>query len=128
VHWPHRLARPADPPAGADRSITAQRLGQFCRAAPRPALSRGVPLREHAHALTARVATRVRSPTPARTIDLEAPWKQARWLLHDRNVKPVDRVAGLLVLLYAQTPCAVPLLIVGEFGLWRSVMRRGSTR
>jgi hypothetical protein len=24
--------------------------------------------------------------------------------------------------------CAVPLLIVGEFGLWRSVMRRGSTR
>jgi hypothetical protein len=40
---------------------------------------------------------------PARTIDTEARWAQARWLLHDHAVHPVDRVAGLLVLLYAQT-------------------------
>ena len=35
---------------------------------------------------------------------------QARWLLHDHTVSPVDRVAGLLVLLYAQTPAAVSRL------------------
>jgi hypothetical protein len=47
---------------------------------------------------------------PARTIDTEARWAQARWLLHDHAVHPVDRVAGLLVLLYAQTPAAVSRL------------------
>jgi hypothetical protein len=47
---------------------------------------------------------------PARTIDTEARWAQARWLLHDHAVNPVDRVAGLLVLLYAQTPAAVSRL------------------
>jgi hypothetical protein len=47
---------------------------------------------------------------PARTIDTEARWAQARWLLHDDAVHPVDRVAGLLVLLYAQTPAAVSRL------------------
>jgi hypothetical protein len=47
---------------------------------------------------------------PARTIDTEARWAQARWLLHDHTVNPVDRVAGLLVLLYAQTPAAVSRL------------------
>ena len=44
---------------------------------------------------------------PTRTIDTEARWEQARWLLHDDTVKPADRVAGLLVLLYAQTPAAI---------------------
>ena len=39
---------------------------------------------------------------PARTIDTEARWDQARRLLHDTALKPEDRVAGLLVLLYAQ--------------------------
>jgi hypothetical protein len=47
---------------------------------------------------------------PARTIDTEARWAQARWLLHDHAVHPVDRVAALLVLLYAQTPAAVSRL------------------
>ena len=47
---------------------------------------------------------------PARTIDTEARWAQARWLLHDHAVHPVDRVTGLLVLLYAQTPAAVSRL------------------
>jgi hypothetical protein len=47
---------------------------------------------------------------PARTIDTEARWAQARWLLHDHTLSPVDRVAGLLVLLYAQTPAAVSRL------------------
>jgi hypothetical protein len=39
---------------------------------------------------------------PARVIDTEARWAQARWLLHDSTVTPEDRVTGLLVLLYAQ--------------------------
>ena len=47
---------------------------------------------------------------PARTIDTEARWAQARWLLHDHAIHPVDRVTGLLVLLYAQTPAAVSRL------------------
>lgn len=47
---------------------------------------------------------------PARTIDTEARWAQARWLLHDDTLSPVNRVAGLLILLYAQTPAAVSRL------------------
>jgi aromatic ring-cleaving dioxygenase len=39
---------------------------------------------------------------PTGTIDTEARWEQARWLLHDDTVETEDRVAGLLVLLYAQ--------------------------
>jgi hypothetical protein len=38
---------------------------------------------------------------PSRVIDTETRWEQARWLLHDDAVKPEDRLAGLLVLLYA---------------------------
>ena len=47
---------------------------------------------------------------PAGIIDTEARWDQARWLLHDDTVKPEDRVAGLLVLLYAQWPSAISRL------------------
>jgi aromatic ring-cleaving dioxygenase len=39
---------------------------------------------------------------PTGTIDTETRWEQARWLLHDDTIDPEDRVAGLLVLLYAQ--------------------------
>jgi hypothetical protein len=47
---------------------------------------------------------------PARTIDTEARWAQARWLLHDHTLSPVDQVADLLILLYAQTPAAISRL------------------
>jgi hypothetical protein len=47
---------------------------------------------------------------PQRVIDTEARWKHARRLLHDHTIKPEDRVAGLLVLLYAQWPSAVSRL------------------
>jgi hypothetical protein len=47
---------------------------------------------------------------PAGVIDTETRWEQARWLLHDNTVKPEDRVAGLLVLLYAQWPSAISRL------------------
>jgi hypothetical protein len=53
-------------------------------------------------------ATRWTGPT--RTIDTETRWQQARWLLHDDTLKPEDRVAGLLVLLYAQQPAAISRL------------------
>ncbi len=47
---------------------------------------------------------------PAGTIDTETRWEQARRLLHDETIKPEDRVAGLLVLLYAQWPAAISRL------------------
>jgi hypothetical protein len=47
---------------------------------------------------------------PTRVIDTETRWRQARRLLHDDNLKPEDRVAGLLVLLYAQWPSVVSRL------------------
>lgn len=55
-------------------------------------------------------ATRWGGPTSV--IDTETRWKQARWLLHDDTLKPEDRVAGLLVLLYAQWPAALSRLTV----------------
>ena len=47
---------------------------------------------------------------PNGDIDGEARWQQARRLLHDTSIKPEDRVAGLLVLLYAQWPAAISRL------------------
>jgi hypothetical protein len=47
---------------------------------------------------------------PSSVIDTETRWEQARWLLHDDTLKPEDRVAGLLVLLYAQYPATVSRL------------------
>jgi hypothetical protein len=47
---------------------------------------------------------------PTRVIDTEARWEQARRLLHDHILKSEDRVAGLLVLLYAQWPSAISRL------------------
>jgi hypothetical protein len=62
------------------------------------------------HKLTSLEFPATRWHGPTRTIDTEARWAQARWLLHDHTLNPVDRVAGLLVLLYAQTPAAVSRL------------------
>jgi hypothetical protein len=49
---------------------------------------------------------------PTGVIDTETRWQQARWLLHDDTVDTTDRVAGLLVLLYAQTAATISELIV----------------
>jgi hypothetical protein len=54
---------------------------------------------------------------PSGVIDTEARWEQARWLLHDDTVKPEDRVAGLLVLLYAQWPAAISRLTLDHVDL-----------
>jgi hypothetical protein len=47
---------------------------------------------------------------PNGVIDSEARWQHARRLLHDDTAEPEDRVAGLLVLLYAQWPAAISRL------------------
>ena len=47
---------------------------------------------------------------PRRVIDSEARWAHARRLLHDDNITAADRVAGLLVLLYAQSTTAISRL------------------
>jgi hypothetical protein len=49
---------------------------------------------------------------PSGVIDTEARWEQARRLLHEHSIKPEDRVAGLLVLLYAQWPAKISRLRV----------------
>ncbi|MDT5054959.1 MAG: hypothetical protein QOF66_3325 [Mycobacterium sp.] len=51
---------------------------------------------------------------PNGVIDAEAQWEQARRLLHDQSIKAEDRVAGLLVLLYAQWPAAISRLTLDQ--------------
>jgi hypothetical protein len=60
--------------------------------------------------LTSMDFTATRWGGPTGVIDTETRWEQARWLLHDDTLKPEDRVAGLLVLLYAQYPATVSRL------------------
>jgi hypothetical protein len=51
---------------------------------------------------------------PAGVIDTEARWGNARRLLHDDTVEHEDRVAGLLVLLYAQWPAVISRLTLSH--------------
>jgi hypothetical protein len=66
------------------------------------------------HKLTRLDAAAVRWSGPSGVIDTETRWEQARRLLHDGTLKPDDRVAGLLVLLYAQWPAAISRLTLGH--------------
>jgi hypothetical protein len=54
---------------------------------------------------------------PTGVIDTEARWEHARWLLHDDTIDIGDRVAGLLVLLYAQTAATVSQLTTDDVEL-----------
>ncbi|WP_406274962.1 site-specific integrase [Actinacidiphila glaucinigra] len=49
---------------------------------------------------------------PSQAMDDEARWDTARRLLHDDTLKPEDRLAGLLLLLYAQWPAAISRLTI----------------
>ncbi len=51
---------------------------------------------------------------PSGVMDTETRWEQARWLLHDDTVRPEDRFAGLLVLLYAQWPASISRLATSD--------------
>lgn len=64
----------------------------------------------HAQRLTSLDLPAVRWGGPSGVIDTEARWDQARWLLRDETINVEDRVAGLLVLLYAQTAAAISRL------------------
>ena len=67
-----------------------------------------------AHKLTSVELPAVRWGGPSGVIDTESRWEQARWLLGDDTLKPEDRVAGLLVLLYAQWPAAISRLTLSN--------------
>ena len=56
----------------------------------------------------------VRWGAPSTVIDGETRWNQARWLLHDSTIKSEDRVAGLLVMLYAQWPATISRLTTDD--------------
>lgn len=47
---------------------------------------------------------------PAGAVQAAERWEQARRLLHDQSLDPADRVAGLLVLLYAQRAASIARL------------------
>ena len=64
----------------------------------------------NSHKLTSLELPAVRWDGPSGVIDTEARWEQARWLLHDDTIDPDDRLAGLLVLLYAQQPATISRL------------------
>ena len=51
---------------------------------------------------------------PAQLIDHQHRWDTARRLLHDGTLKPEDRLAGLLVLLYAQGATAISQMTTSQ--------------
>ncbi|MER6379890.1 site-specific integrase [Streptomyces sp. NPDC001127] len=68
-------------------------------------------------ALTQKIARDLTFPAerwngPSQPMDDEVRWATARRLLHDGTLKPEDRLAGLLLLLYAQWPAAISRLTV----------------
>jgi hypothetical protein len=66
------------------------------------------------HRLTRLDFAAVRWNGPSGVIDTEARWEQARRLIHDDTLKPDDRLAGLLVLLYAQRASAISRLTLSH--------------
>lgn len=49
---------------------------------------------------------------PTQSLDDQQRWNVARRLLHDTSLKPEDRFAGLLVLLYAQNPASICRMVI----------------
>jgi hypothetical protein len=60
---------------------------------------------------------------PAGPIDTDARWTQARRLLHDDTLPHADRVAGLLVLLYAQQVSTLTRLTITDVTVDGSAVR-----
>jgi len=54
---------------------------------------------------------------PTGVLDTEGRWEQARQLLHDDTLASEDRLAGLLVLLYAQQPAAISRLSIDDIDI-----------
>jgi hypothetical protein len=68
----------------------------------------------HANKLTAGHLASVRWGGPAQLLDDQHRWDTARRLLHDEDLKAEDRLAGLLVLLYAQGATAISRMTVEQ--------------
>lgn len=60
---------------------------------------------------------------PAELLDSEQRWAQARRLLHDDSLELDDRVAGLLVLLYAQRAATIAQLSTADVDTENDVVR-----
>jgi hypothetical protein len=54
---------------------------------------------------------------PTGVLDTEGRWERARQLLHDNTIGPEHRVAGLLVLLYAQQVAAIRRLSINDINI-----------
>lgn len=54
---------------------------------------------------------------PTGVLDTEGRWEQARQLLHDDTISPEHRVAGLLVLLYAQQVATIRRLAINDIDI-----------
>lgn len=68
----------------------------------------------HTNKLTAAHLTSTRWGGPAQLLDDQHRWDTARRLLHDQTLKADDRLAGLLVLLYAQGATAISRMTVEQ--------------
>jgi hypothetical protein len=116
-HLPARQGRPAGVPAGttepASTHITA--TGSMTRAISR-AVTReaGQFVRWAAAEKLTTLEFRSVSWGGPTGIDTESRWDHARRLLRDDTLKPEDRVAGLLVPLYAQWPATISRLTVAH--------------
>jgi hypothetical protein len=66
---------------------------------------------------------------PARPLDHDERWHQAKRLLHDDTLDTDDRVAGLLLLLHAQRPAAISRLTIDDIDTSHGTfkLRLGST-
>lgn len=60
---------------------------------------------------------------PAAAVQAQERWDQARRLLHDQSLGPADRVAGLLVLLYAQRAASITRLTLDHLDLTPGAVR-----
>jgi hypothetical protein len=60
---------------------------------------------------------------PAQMLDHQDRWDIARRLLHDDQLKPEDRLAGLLVLLYAQGTTAISGMTVSQIQVHETGVR-----
>jgi len=85
-----------------ERAVYREEAGRFIRWARGSKLTAGY------------VAAAPRWNGPAQLLDHKDRWDIARRLLHDGNLKPEDRLAGLLVLLYAQGTTAISRMTVSQ--------------
>jgi hypothetical protein len=71
----------------------------------------------HANKLTTARIAATNWNGPAQLLDHQHRWATARRLLHDDDLKPEDRLAGLLVLLYAQGVTAISTMTIDQIRL-----------